>query len=172
MAILNPNIRGYAPLYIQRDSDNAAVDIKATYGVVIKQHNYPIQMKVKEPYKNGWKDEHGDDEAKAPLHIQATEVEYECAILSQDPDSATARSELSERVRTFRKFLISDYFKMWDDYTKFGFTDVRLEEIPQPDENAFKALGTNARVIFKMRIKVNDPLTEVQFSNGVISIVE
>ena len=53
-----PPIRGeYHPFYIQLSGSNSAVDVKSTYSVIIKTHDYPSFRKPKEPYKNDWKDE-------------------------------------------------------------------------------------------------------------------
>ena len=71
-----PPIRGeYHPFYIQLSGSNSAVDVMSTYSVIIKTHDYPSFRKPKEPYKNDWKDENGDDEYTALGAVVVTREE-------------------------------------------------------------------------------------------------
>ena len=44
-----PPIRDYKPFYIQVGTAQTATDIKDTYKVVVKTHDYPSYRKPKEP---------------------------------------------------------------------------------------------------------------------------
>ena len=168
MSIYIPKIKNYAPFYMQKVTDSAATDIQQTYGVTIKQHDYPMQLAVKEPYKNEWKDEDGDDEYLGKIFFEAKEISYDCVILVEKSTSDAARTELRTLVDNFQRFVASGELLTFDSYTKFGFTGVRLIEFSQISEGNFKELDGKGRVIFTMRLKVDNPLSETELSNGKI----
>ena len=168
MAIYNPAIRDYAPFYIQRASDVSAIDIRTTYGIIIKDSGYPMQRKVKPPYKNDWKDRSGDDEWNASLQYEAFEYTFECAIFSTAANSSTARQDLKNAVRTFQNAIKDGEFKIWSEWSKFGFQKVRIEEFPDPGSSGFSEFDGHCRLIFKMIVKINDPVTEMKYYNGSI----
>lgn len=170
MSIFIPPLKSYAPFYIQRNTDASAIDIQTTYGVTIKSPEYPMKRKVKQPYKNDWKDQHGDDEYCDYLFYEAIKLTFECVILTNEEDSDTSRSEIKKQIRNFQNAIAQGEFKIYDDWTKFGFQKVRIDEFPQPGDDAFDNLDGHCRLIFKMILKVNDPITNMKMSGG--SIVE
>lgn len=170
MAIFVPPLRSYAPFYIQRDTDASAVNIQTTYGVTIMVHEYPSKRKVKQPYKNDWKDQHGDDEYTDFLFYEAFKLTLKCAILTNEANASTSRNEIKKQIRNFQNAISSGEFKIYDDWTKFGFQKVRIDEFPQIAEGDFDNLDGHCRLIFNMVLKVNDPVTNMKLYNG--SIVE
>ena len=56
-----PVIKDYKPFYIQAPGDTYAWDTR-DYGMVAQSQPSPDDYEVKEPFKNDWFDEHGDDE--------------------------------------------------------------------------------------------------------------
>ncbi len=168
MAIYVPPISDYAPFYIQRSGDAAAVNIQTTYGVTIMVHEYPSKRKVKQPYKNDWKDQHGDDEYTTHLYYEAFNLTLKCVILTQEADSATSRSELKSQIRAFQNAIKDGEFKIYDDWTKFGFQKVRVEEFREISEGDFSSWNGRCRLVFTIVLKVNDPMTGMKLSSGSI----
>lgn len=167
-----PPIRDYKPFYIQVGTAQTATDIKDTYKVVVKTHDYPSYRKPKEPYKNDWKDEHGDDEYVAQMFYEAFTFKAECVMLAS---GSTARADLKAGVLAFQNAL-SGEFKVYDSWTGFGFQHVRLSQFPIPTDgnyDVFEARIGNtiqeyARVIFTVEFKVNDPVTQMKLQNNNI----
>ena len=160
-----PNISDYKPFYIQF-SYGAAQDILSIYSVVVKAHDYPSVLKVKEPYRNSWHDQHGDDEyiPESGLCIEAFTFKLECAMFSRNNTTATAIADLNEGIRAFQTALRSGAFKTYDAYTGFGFRNVRLSEMSLVSSENYRVEGNQARVIFSLTLKVNDPVTHMVLS--------
>ena len=167
-----PPIRDYKPFYIQVGTAQTATDIKDTYKVVVKTHDYPSYRKPKEPYKNDWKDEHGDDEYLAQMFYEAFTFKAECVMLAS---GSTARADLKAGVLAFQNAL-SGEFKVYDSWTGFGFQHVRLSQFPIPTDGNYDVFETRigntiqeyARVIFTVEFKVNDPVTQMKLQNNNI----
>ena len=170
MAIYLPPLRSYAPFYIQRSEDSSAIDIRNTYGITIMVHEYPSKRKVKQPYKNDWKDRDGDDEWNNVLNYEAFTLDMKCVIFTKGSSSDLARSELKTAVWLFQEVIREGEFKIYDDWTKYGFQKVRLEEFPQIGDGDFDEKDGHCRLIFTVTLKVNDPMTRMTLSSG--SIVE
>ena len=167
-----PPIRDYKPFYIQSGTAQTATDIKDTYSVVVKTHDYPSFRKPKEPYKNNWFDEHGDDEYLAQMYYEAFTFKAECVMFAS---GSGARADLAAGVRAFQNALAGE-FSIYDDWTGFGFKGVRLSQFQMPSDGNFSAFRVKAgsttteytRVIFTVELKVNDPVTRMVYSNGAI----
>lgn len=168
MSIFVPSLRDYAPFYIQRATDASAINIQTTYGVTILVHEYPSKRKVKQPYKNDWKDQHGDDEYTTHLYYEAFTLTLKCCILTNESSSSASRAEIKAQVRAFEDAIREGEFKIYDDWTKFGFQKVRIDEFPQIGEGDFDNLDGHCRLIFNVVLKVNDPMTDMVLSSGSI----
>ena len=165
-----PPISDYRSFYIQFATGNA-LDVLTTFSVVVKTHDYPMAYKVKEPYKNQWKDENGDDEyiGTNGLYIEAFTFKLECAMFAKGVSMDTAIADLNEGIRAFRAVLSNGFFKTYDSWTGFGFKDVRLSEFPDPGQDAYDVVDGMARVIFNVSLKVNDPVTHmVKSGNNIV----
>lgn len=161
MAIYVPKIRNYAPFYIQKDGDALATDIQEVFGITILAQKVPLQRKVKAPYKNEFKDRNGDDEYTTALRYEAFTYTLKGCILTEESTSDAARSAIYAQVVAFQNFLANGSFKFYSAWTKFGFQNVRIDEFPEPDDNAFKNLDGHCRLIFSFTVKVNDPATRI-----------
>lgn len=178
-----PPISDYKPFYIQFASGNAQ-DILTQYSVVVKAHDYPISYKVKEPYKNQWKDQNGDDEyiPSTGLKVEAFTFKLECAMFAKPTPAGqgiaaqTANEALSAGVLAFKDALVSGAFKTYDAYTAFGFKEVRLQEFQMPAQDAYvvwdsrngSSMDHTARVIFTVILKVNDPTNMVLSGSNIV----
>lgn len=168
MAIYIPPLKSYAPFYIQRGTDASVVDIQVTYGVTIMVHEYPSKRRVKEVYKNDWKDRDGDDEWNDSLNYEAFTLKMKCVIFTKSSNSSASRQELKNAVRSFQNAIRSGEFKIYDGWTKFGFRKVRLDEFPEIGERDFDEKDGHCRLMFDVILKVNDPTTEMTLSNNQI----
>lgn len=157
-----PFISDYKPFYMQF-ATGTAVNILDTYKVVVKTHDYPMALKPKDVYNNDWKDRHGDDEyiGANGLYFEAFTFTLECAMFAEGETEQQAINYLNDGVRAFRSALSSGFFKTYDAWTGFGFQKVRLAEFPMPSNDAYDVWGKGCRVIFEVKLKVNDPVTHM-----------
>lgn len=168
MSVFVPYLRSYDPFYVQREVDELAVDIRQTYGITVRVHEYPARRKVKQPYKNEWLDRDGDDEFVTGQRFDPFTLRLSCVIMSEDPGSDTARAELMSAALAFRSFLRGSDFRIYDAWTRTGFRKVRLEEFPEIRENGFLQVAGRCRLVFDIVLKINDPVTQVRYQNGVL----
>lgn len=171
--LYTPPISDYKPFYIQF-ATGYAQDIRSAFSVIVKTHDYPSTLKVKEPYKTQWKDEDGDEEYIAPdgLKYEAFTFKMECAMFSRGASLDAAIADLKSGVRAFQNALSRGFMKTYDGWTGFGFREVRLQEFPAPSEDAYETWGKGARVIFSVTLKVNDPRTSMKYNPANNFIVE
>ena len=168
MAIFIPAIRNYAPFYIQRASDAAAVNVQTQWGITVKDSGYPMQRKAKEPYNNNWKDRDGDDEWNEAISYEAFTYTLECVIFTQSGDSDTSRTELKKAVRAFQNAIRNGEFSIYSAWHKFGFRKCRVAEFQDPGSSGFSTKDGRCRLIFRLVLKINDPTTEMSLSGGKI----
>ena len=163
-----PQIRGeYHPFYVQLNG-STAVDVKNTYSVIVKTHDYPSFRKPKDPYKNDWKDEHGDDEYTAQMFYQAFTFKAECVMFAKGLTEDAAIKDLKDGVLAFMNALSAGEFETYDGWTGFGFRHVRLSEFSMPGDGDYDTMDGMSRVIFTVQFKVNDPMTMMKLNNGSI----
>ncbi len=164
-----PPIRGeYHPFYIQLNGASSAVDVKSIYSVIIKTHDYPSFRKPKDPYKNDWKDEHGDDEYTEQLFFQAFTFKAECVMFAKGSSEDAAIADLKEGITDFMDFLSGGEFSTYDGWTGFGFQHVRLGAFNMPSNGDYDTMDGKSRVIFTVEFKVNDPMTMMTLDDGEI----
>lgn len=172
MSVYIPRLKNYAPFYIQSEKEGSAIDIQQVFGVTIKVHEYPAKRKVKQPYSVERMDVDGADEWTDELWLEAFTLRLSCVILSQNGNSGSAREEIMNAVNQFLSALRSGPLMIYDDWTKYGFQHVRLQEIPEVKEGDFTEKDGRCRLIFDVVFKVNDPTTQVTLSNGSLIVVQ
>jgi len=161
-----PPIRNYKPFYVQAAGDSTAWDTCA-YGMVAQTQPFLNKCEVKEPYKNDWKDEHGDDEyIPSTLCRKAFEFTVKFyvktyAVTGNSPQ--TAISVLNGQIADFRAKLLGGEMKVWDSWQETGFQKVRY--VKDDADSADREIdGGSARVIFSVTFKVNDPATAMAYN--------
>jgi len=163
-----PTISNYKPFYIQTASDLTAWDT-TTYGLVAQTQPFPDNCEVKEPYKNDWLDENGDDEYVAAMRRKAFEFTvkfYIKAFPTTGNHPASAISIINSYRNTFRSKLIPGEFKIWDSWQERGFQKVRFVK----DEVETREVEDDfAWMIFSVTFKVNDPSTAMKYSDSTIT---
>lgn len=160
--IVDVNIRNYHNLYFQAVGDDSAWT-EADYHLVAQSQPYQDNAQVKEPYKNDWLDEDGDDEYTAALFLKSFEFQVKFFVKAVDESDADAMGEVVAQRNAFRDKLIdSGSFKFYDSWNKCGFREVRFVK----DETDARHVGDGgAWMIFSVTFKVNDP-NAVALSGG------
>lgn len=159
-----PDIVNYQPFLIQKDEENAYAVDTTTWGLVAKSNPFPLLPTPKEPYKNEWLDEEGNDEYVAEMHYESFEFDVEFYIKTKGENSeATLRSQIDG----FFGHIKSGNLLIYDSYTGLGRKDVRYAGY---SEGSFKRKmdGSDkwSRAIFTITFKVNDPITRIVLRNG------
>ena len=154
-----PDIIDYRPFYIQTDADEFAIDTTA-FGMVAKSTPYPVLPTPKEPYKNTWLDEDGDDEYNAQMRYESFEFEVSFYVKTLGRDS---EKTMISQIESFFSKIKSGEFKIYDSYTGLGRQRVRYAGY---SEESKKVSSSWARSIFTIKFKVNDPITRITLSDG------
>ena len=168
MPIVDIPIPNYKPFYIQYGENATATDTKSAWGMVAKTNPYPLLPTPKDPYKNDWKDEDGDDEYTTYMHYKGFEMEVEFYMKAVDGETYNAASELHRAAWSFFTAVREGNFRVYDAYTCLGFQRVRYAG-SDFDDATFKERNGTATVMFTVKFKVNDPVTRMTLNNGVIT---
>lgn len=173
--------------YIQKGGQNeTAKESVATWGMFCKDIPFKVIDKVKEPAKRTWNDEHGDDEyiGTNGLYLEAYEIEVEFGCKKMSSSTFGTVTDVQDKVKTFIEFLrTAGLFKMYSAYTRIGRKDVRLVSVGdnakwvskgewQTVNNTRTFVVTEEYLVFKVKFKVNDPMTYITYNNGQLSAVQ
>lgn len=161
-----PYINDYHPLYIQADGDDKAWGTE-TYGLVAKSSPYHAFPEPKDPYKNDFRDENGDDEADGVMHFKSFTFKVQFYVKTFDDATRRAVDVLREQESAFFEKIKEGEFKVYDSYTGLGRQKVRYAGYEESGEG-FMARDNWARHVFSVSFKVNDPVTAMTLSGGVI----
>ena len=161
-----PSIINYKPFYIQTASDSAAIDT-TTWGLVAKVNPYPVLPDAKDPYKNEWHDEDGDDEYTSDMHYEAMEFSVSFFVKTFDSQTDSAVKVMRSQMAGFFDKIKNGGFKIYDSYTGLGRQDVRYVSYK---EDEFKQRKNWARLIFTVTFKANDPITRIVLSNNKLVV--
>lgn len=150
-------------LYIQKitnsDTEPETKETGSDFGFYGMEIPFTMQPEAKEPSKNDWKDEDGDDEYLPDngLRMKAFEIEIKLGYKGTK-DTANAKLE------SFLKYLTGrdgsgTRMKIYSTYTKIGYNDVRFVSLNDDAELVRDADGDI--LIVAITLKVNDPVTKV-----------
>lgn len=160
-----PDILDYKPFYIQADADEVAVNT-TEWGMVAMVTPFPILPTPKEPYKNEWLDEHGDDEYNAQMFYEAMEMQVDFYIITVGQNAV---ADLVSQVLAFFDKIKQGEFKVYDSFTKIGRRKVRYQGANLDNfRERIKNNGTKASCNLSVTFKVNDPVTMMTFRNNEI----
>ena len=166
-----PSINNYKPFYIQTDSDASAIDTAERWGMVAKTNPYPAMPEPKEPYKNDFHDEDGDDEANAAMHYQSFTFSVEFYVKAYADGDTSAAAVLRSQMSAFFGHVRNGEFRVYDSYTGLGRRRVRYAGYEESD-GGFRARDNWARLMFSVTFKVNDPVTAMTLTDGKIVEIE
>lgn len=161
-------IANYKRFLIQYGENATATDTKEAWGMVAKTNPYPLLPTPKDPYKNDWKDEEGDDEYTTTMRYKGFEMEVEFYMKAIGGAGVTAAAELHNAAWSFFSAIREGTFRIFDEYTGLGFQRVRYAGSDY-DEGSFKERDGVATTFLKVKFKVNDPVTRMRYVNGVIT---
>lgn len=159
-----PDIIDYRPFYIQTDADEFAIDTTA-FGMVAKSTPYPVLPNPKEPYKNSWLDENGDDEYNDQMFYEPYEFDVSFYVKTLGSD---AEKTMISQLESFFSKVRNGEFKIYDAHTGIGRQKVRYAGYVEENK---KVTSSWARLIFTIKFKVNDPIGRVTLSNGKLIMV-
>ena len=111
-----PDIVGYKPFYIQTSEDSSAIDTAAAWGLIAKSNPVPMLPSPKEPYKNDFKDENGDDEYNDSMFYEAFSftIQFYVKAFADSVTGETAEAVLNNQVRSFFEKIASKEFAVYD----------------------------------------------------------
>ncbi len=169
--------------YIQKSgAGEVAIESVDTWGVFCKNIPFVLYGDVKEPAKVEYYDEHGDDEyiGSEGLYLKSYSIEVEFGCKKMDSTTFGTVDDVRECVAEFLEFLRSaGLFKLYSSYTRIGRQNVRLESISDNAKwisngewrvvnNERKYVITEEILVFKVKFKVNDPKTNVNYVDGYL----
>ena len=124
------------------------------WGIYIKSVPFKLFPDLKEPPSRDWQDEQGNDEYIPDVpYYKAYEIDCEFVFIGTNGTANT-------QIKAFLSYLAEGgKFKMYDTYTKIGRTDVRY--VSYSEDVFYRREGQNDVVVFSVKLKVNDPLTDI-----------
>lgn len=148
----------------QRGDDFRTLD---SWGLVLCEAPIQVMSNVKEPYKNDWPDEHGDEEWNESAYYEAYEADFTFAA-KKDGYTYVANTVVSD-IRDFISWLNGGEFMFWCEYGNLGRQHVRYAGYD--DDAKMWSMNTgriesHQRIVstvlrFKLKLKVNDPVSRV-----------
>ena len=164
-----PTIIDYKPFYIQCENDLTALNTATQWGLVAKTNPYPAMPAPKDPYKNDFHDENGEDEYVSAMRYKSFTFQVSFYVKAFDVTAnnvtTPAVDVLRNQISQFFDHIKNGEFKVYDSYTGLGRQKVRYAG---NEEEGFKARKNWARLMFTVTFKVNDPVTAMHLSSGSI----
>lgn len=147
----------YKPFLIQKLADKSPVRDSKDWGIWIKSVPFKIFPDMKEIPSRDWLDEHGDEEyIPTQPYYKAYEMECEFVYIG-------AYESANAQIRSFLTYLAENgMFKLYDTYSKIGRTNVRY--MSYSNDALYRKEGNEDIVLFKVTLKINDPITEITLS--------
>ena len=142
------------------------VDTYTTYKVVCQEMPFKHLPEVKEPAKRDWYDEHGEDVyiPNDGMRFKAYDVEATFLFVG-------TQQEMHGKITSFIEFITgrntngSPWLAIYDEYTGIGRKKVYVSEV-EDEMYFFDDVNTEAIAQFKVKFRVNDPVTDVILTLG------
>lgn len=135
------------------------------WGAYVVELPFGIMPDLKDLPKTEWYDRSGDDEYVPSTPVfKAYEIETTFAIKGKG-----TLTDISSKVRAFVHYLArAGEFAIYNDYSGVGRQKVRY--VGYSDSAQYENDGDDAYIEFKVKLKVNDPITSVVAvkRNGVV----
>lgn len=165
MSAFVPPMKGYKPFYIQVASGGGKVcHDTSEWGLVAQTNPYPALPNPKEPYRNDWPGEDGDDEYTEQMHYEGFETEVRFYVKTFSTDTQSAHEVLVSQLNSFFSTVRHGEFEFYDTYTSIGYRKVRYAGYGNPE---YLARENWARLMFTVTFKVNDPVTRMKLTSYV-----
>lgn len=147
----------YKPFLVRKMKDNSPVRDSTEWGIMVKHVPFKVYPDMKQLASYDWKDQSGIEEF---LSDNPTFKDYdmECEFVFIG-EHGTANTQ----IKGFIDYLAKDgYFSLYDTFTKIGRTKVRY--VNNSPDMLHRRDNTTDKVIFKLTLKVTDPVTEIILS--------
>ena len=148
--------------YIQKegtDSSGNAYPVKESgkdFGVYEKECKFYGGRELKDIAKRDWHDHNGDDEFIPAIPVfkaKSIEIKFAC---KGDLYSS------NNKIKSFMEALAENgSMKIYDEYNHIGRRGVRFDSIPDEATLYRKMDGVDEALVFTVKMKINDPVTEV-----------
>lgn len=134
---------------------SGSIDVYSTFGIIVNSLSFP-DGGTKEPYKNNWKDENGE-ETYIPdtLKVEAYDLKLQFAWKGSLGGAYTAYKNFAAFL-TGRDGNGAD-LSIYDDRTKWGRTKIWYKEPSNPD---FHYDNVHDILTWEATFRVTDPVTE------------
>ena len=147
----------YKPFLIQKLKDLAIVRDSEEFGVRVKHVPFKIFPEMKEVHSVSFHDENGDDEF-IPETPTFKAYEMDCEFLYQG-----LHGTANVKIKEFLTYLSTGgAFSIYDTYTGIGRTEVRYAGYEE--DVLYRKDDEDDAVIFSVKLKVNDPVTDIILS--------
>lgn len=161
MSVLK-SLSDYKPLWIQHESDSIARNTLTEWGLIVKSVPFMALPDAKEPYKNSWHDEDGDDEYNDVMYYDAYTVDVQFLI------SADTAEEVVSALRSFFEYVRNGQMKMYDEHTCIGRQKVRYASFA---DNAYRFREGGVHYLeATITFKVNDPVTFIEKIGDILDV--
>lgn len=152
----------YAILF-KKMNDALVVDTFDNWGIVCKDFPFKLYGEAKELSSQDWMDEDGEDEyVPSELKIASYEMDVEF-VYKGDMNTANVK------IKEFLDYLTGRggtgaELQVYDTYTKIGRQKVRFVSIE--DDIFWRQEEGGDVVVFVVKFKVNDPVTDITLSKA------
>lgn len=149
----------YYKFYIQKESEGAAVkETGADFNVYETQCKFYGGGEVKDLAKREWHDEHGEDEfVPDEMKFKSQEMEVKFSYKGN-------KNSANNVIKTFMNYLSTGgAMKIFDEYNQVGRQNVRFVSISD-DAELIRNDSEGDILIFTVKFKVNDPVTNITLS--------
>lgn len=149
-------IKDYKPFLIKKLKEGSTVRDSSEWNIYVKHIPFQIAGDVKNINTETWLDENGDDEfVPETLLFKAYEMNCDFVFIGEH---GTANTKIGE-------FLIyitnGGMFSIYDTYTNIGRTNIRLVKGEDDPKVFYRRDGKDDVVVFSIKLKVNDPTTQI-----------
>ena len=154
----------YKPILFQKLTTNATVKDSAQWNIYVSHMPFNLSPKAKDLPKRSRPDQNGDDEyVPDTMFYEAYEMDVTFLYCIPTVKASGTTGISNTDIKAFLDYLkTGGVFKMYDAYTKIGRTKVRYVDFNE--KMFFRREGLNDVVEFTLKLKVNDPVTEITLS--------
>lgn len=150
----------YYKFYVQKETDGAAVkEMGEDFGFYETESKFYGGNEVKGVAKRDWHDEDGDDEFAPKAQ------KYKAYEMSVKFGYKGSKFTANDKLEALKDYLNGGTMKFYDSYNMVGRQNVRFEGIPD-DAELVRDTEDGDILIVTVKLKVNDPKTNIKLSKG------
>lgn len=144
--------KNYKPCLFQKSGQPVRDSIE--WGIYVKSIPFKLFPEIKELASRSWLDEDGDDEYYPSQPVfKAYEMDCQFVFIG-------VHGTANEQIKSFLTYLTTNgSFSLYDTYTQIGRKEVRY--VSYSEDVFYRRDHENDIVVFSVKLKVNDPLTDI-----------